>query len=866
MKHILSIRLPHKSFAPLLLSGTNIILILLVLTLLSNTMGALDLSILRLISLSLLLGVILLNLPLKKTVKTFQEKKQTRTKIFGGTLLLMFAAFLLLFTSLSFLWLTSIPLLIAGLDLLLISVEIQRKELHLLTITSFIYAFIFLLISVIPFLWHLFQQISLLTSSAVGVLISTPLLLGPSVSGLWILILFLILFITTFLIAPRKSGPRIKIFLGWLIGLFLSWIISLIVLGVLLVDSNQNPIQFQFLSFLFCFIPTLLFFAINGLKELPEERFFFTKTTLKKYIKNGTVWAVLFLVLTSVLLTTFINASTPPSHTGKVVFYGQHMVGTWDIPTYGKYGRDAAGMFGLLPLYLTSLGYETEIIVQNRTSFLHMTQPPNENITQYMNFTEYTSVIESSVITRALLSDAHILIVTNLNVSFSPEEQQVIWEFVQNGGSLLVLGDHTNVGGLQAPLNHLLSPVGIRFRFDAALPLDQKFKWATCSELFYQPSIAYLTSREDLQIGVGASLDVTFPAEPLIIGTYALSDKGNQSNPEMAYLGDYQYNKGEQLGDVILAAHAYYGNGKVLVFGDTSPFQNTALPLSYQFLDRIFNWLNSTQTATTYILQTGLAFLFLFIALIMYRFLHMNRLPFFVFPLAVCVTLLISTTIQPLLLPAPLFDRNIVSIDASHGERFSRELFTDESLTGVMLNLNRNNYLPLVTRGFSQEIFIKSRIIAFNAPTETFSSDEVTFLEQYMTKGGFVILATGYEDKDASEPLLQAFNLGIEQIPLGPIPYSGENTTVYQNEPRFVDSWPISFHDKQIISYYNFTWANQTYHLVALVKHGAGGLLLISDSQFLLDKNIESIYEYWPGNIIFLKQLLTEIKSMEEHP
>ena len=133
-----------------------------------------------------------------------------------------------------------------------------------------------------------------------------------------------------------------------------------------------------------------------------------------------------------------------------------------------------------------------------------------------------------------------------------------------------------------------------------------------------------------------------------------------------------------------------------------------------------------------------------------------------------------------------------------------------------------------------------------------------------MTNGGFIILATGYEDKEASLPLLQAFDVDVEQTPLGPVPYVESNTTLYQNEPRFVDSWPLSFEMNQTTSYYNFTWEDLTYHLVVFIKHGDGGLLVIGDSQYLLDKNIESIYDYWPGNILFLKYLINEIQSMED--
>ena len=90
------------------------------------------------------------------------------------------------------------------------------------------------------------------------------------------------------------------------------------------------------------------------------------------------------------------------------------------------------------------------------------------------------------------------------------------------------------------------------------------------------------------------------------------------------------------------------------------------------------------------------------------------------------------------------------------------------------------------------------------------------------------------------------------------------NTTLYQNEPRYVDSWPLSFEMNLTTSYYNFTWEDLTYHLVVFIKYEAGGLLIISDSQYLLDKNIESIYDYWPGNILFIKYLLNELQRMEE--
>ena len=40
-----------------------------------------------------------------------------------------------------------------------------------------------------------------------------------------------------------------------------------------------------------------------------------------------------------------------------------------------------------------------------------------------------------------------------------------------------------------------------------------------------------------------------------------------------SFLGNYHYDEGERLGDVVLVATATHGRGRVVVWGDTSAFQ-----------------------------------------------------------------------------------------------------------------------------------------------------------------------------------------------------------------------------------------------------------------------------------------------------
>lgn len=846
----------------------NITLVLLALNFLSNNFAIIDSAFMRISTLYLLLGMLILNLPFKKI---YNNLKKRHTKIRSpytsivGIGLIIFSFILLVATKNVLLWLTSIPIFISGLDLSLKGIKIKRKEFYLISLFSLVYVIFYVIIQTIPTFWHVIQRISLIVSSSVGSLIGKSMVLGPTVSGLWIVIIFLIVLIVSFFLSSKKKLQFIN-FLFALVGIFIAWIIYLVILGFIEFESKHDVVNLHLVVFILCLIPTLLYLFKSKIKEEKTLKLNLRKIKIKKVLTNGAVWALLFLFLSALILTSFFGLEKSNSdEKTKIMFYGQNMLGSWDIPEYGKYGREASGMFGLLPIYLASSGFENIFLVNNVTTFLNVTQPVQENITRYVNLTDHIKIIESNEVTADLLRDIDIFVVTSINKSFSTDEKQVIWEYVEKGGSLLVLGDHTNVGGIQEPLNDLLKPVDISFRFDSALPLDSKFKWMTCLQFMHHPITSNIKSLDEIQISVGASLTTSPNAIPLIIGRYGLSDEGDPLNEDIAYLGDYKYNRGEQLGDIILAAATYYGEGRVLVFGDTSTFQNGALPYSYTFIHNIITWLDSEQTATTKLVQTGISIMLLVAALILVLINKKTGIPHAVFPFVFSLALVTTMMINPLLIPDMQISGNIVYIDASHNERFNLEPFTEKSVSGLILNLNRNGYLPLILREFSPEKIEKSKILIFNAPTKSLTTDEVDFLHKYMSDGGIIILATGYPDKEAASSLLKKYDLDILNVPLGPFPYVEENPEEYENEPRFVDSWPIIFNENQGQSYYNFTWYID-YHLMVFVKQGKGGLLLISDSQYLLDKNIESIYDYWPGNIILLKHILDEFQAMEEQP
>ncbi len=823
----------------------------------------------------LLIGLLLLNIPynsLSHIVKNNKVDLLLIKQVIPGLLITIATTAICLLSQEYLIQLASIPLFTVGLILLSNKSNRIKNQYTRMSITVSFYIFVIILIQYIPALWNSIQQFSLRFTSVIGVVSQTKLSLGPSISGGWILFGFLITLIGVFAVSI-KTKKIVKQLILSASSLFLLWVIYIVLLSRISFASKADMATPLILLFLIGLVPLMYFWITVPPTPL-------RKLELQKYMRNHRfarilyakqIWAICLVIIGLLLLTIYIPSATPADDTTPTVaFYGKDMLGNWDIPQYGTYGREATGMFGLLPIYLEVTGYDTKLLVNNTQEFQNQSTVEYTNITRYVNLTDYTPLIETPSLSPAHLDNVDILVIININTSFSNEEKQNIWEYVNDGGSLLVLGDHTNVGGIQQPLNTLLQPTGIQYQFDSALPLDPQFNWATCTQLVPHPVTTALDPIYDLQISVGASLHTPSTATPLIIGKYGLADRGNTTNEEIAYLGDYEYQPGEHLGDLILASTSTQGSGKILVFGDTSSFQNSALPYSYPFITNIFSWLHHPATPIFNQLQPLLAVILLISGLILIIRSYKNQVYPFIIPCILLSVLLISGIANSLLYhPTHPTSGHIAYIDISHNEQFTIQPYTDTSLTGCILNLMRNNYQPLLLKSMTEKQLTNCDLLILHAPTEQLTSSEVNLLHNYMKTGGTIILCTGYNDKDAVMPLLNTVNLDIQNIPLGPVPYGEDDPQTYQNETRFVNSWPITYPQNNNDTYQSFYsvsiagWDEQ-YHLMVYTHYGAGGLLLISDSEYLLDKNLESIYDYWPGNILMFKYILDELQNMEE--
>ena len=486
-------------------------------------------------------------------------------------------------------------------------------------------------------------------------------------------------------------------------------------------------------------------------------------------------------------------------------------------PDYKRFGRAAGGMYGMLPEYMRLFGCSAEIVPD---------------------------------IPETLDTD-QVLMLTNLDEPLTPAVHRRIWRFVAEGGKLWVLGDHTFIKNGRNHVNDLLAPCHIRLRHDSAQFFPQG--WFN-SYRFRQGT--HFASLEDAAenrpaILVGASLALEGPALPFIVGRFGYSDWGTaESDERRGFIGDFEYQPHERLGDLVLVAGEHFGKGKVLVFGDTTSFFNNNLSRSYEILRASLSWLGtprswltSGQRSTQLAAAAGLVILIVLLAL-------SRKAPPTAPLLAVlCIMATILHGASGYLSFDHTFARSQMAvIDFSHQPYASKHGSMNSGLHGVSINLMRHGNLPVAINHWDRDVLDAAALVVLNAPRRPVSARESHQLRAFMQRGGTVLLGCGYPHYEHIRPLLDMFGLSIRGLPLGRF----FDRTAFGYPISFVSAWPISVDtpDADVLCAYN-EWP-----LIVSVPVGTGRLVLIADSEFLQNRNLEGHEQHDPANVRFIRLLL----------
>jgi len=436
----------------------------------------------------------------------------------------------------------------------------------------------------------------------------------------------------------------------------------------------------------------------------------------------------------------------------------------------------------------------------------------------------------------------------NPDTAYTDAEQAAVWEFVDRGGGLLVLGDHTNIMGVMEPFNTLLQPAGIRLNFDSVIPRVDRWSWYGCMRFHPHPVTRGLRDEAEVKLSVGASLKLDTRAIPLLSGRDAYSDAGNWNNAQGAYLGNMAFDRQEIEGDLILAAEAPYGRGKVIAFGDTSPFQRSTVSLTHEFVARIFTYLVTPGGAVAgrQVREAGAVLLVVAGGLLLGL---CRRRPeaTALFAILALIWLLALERRATVALPPVPTGGNVALLDLSHGNRVDLHAGREDGLGGLENHLWRHGFVPLAMRQFDIDRLMASRLFVTVAPAFPYSPTERKALRTFVENGGLLIVSSGFEERNGAEDLLTEFGYGVGSTPLGSAHVA---ETLLEGQQVFMhESWPV-IQPADRGEVWVRCWG---YPIVVFEKIEAGGFLMIADSMFLSERRLESPEAFNVQNIDFLR-------------
>jgi hypothetical protein len=566
----------------------------------------------------------------------------------------------------------------------------------------------------------------------------------------------------------------------------------------------------------------------------------------------------------------------------------------WDRPVFGRFGGFSGGMFGLLPVYCRAEGYDFDVIdhitqtptggepsgpIREGASPIAapkgqpgpvallspppqagsaLTEPSKSGAAPPRKDPDARAPMPpQDALTAGDLRNTQILVLINCPRIWGERERRVIYDFVAHGGSLLVLGDHTDVFGLMRGLNSLLGPLGIRLRFDSAYEIREG--WRGC-QAAAPDSVAWGWDEENPGVAVGASLELSGSARPLLTGRYAFSDNGERENAAGSYLGNYRYDAAERLGDVVLVATTTYGRGRVVVWGDTSSFQGVAFHYA-DVVGPLFAWL-ARPAAWTERPPVRIAAALTLLAAIAWLWLTgCGARESAVIAAGLMVGLSLPWCLGQARREAliTVSDDTIV-IDRSHLPLTGHYTARVNPIDPLYTNLMRSGFRLAEMRHWNSATIERARGLAFVAPQQAFTAAEVQELMRAERRGAVVILAAGQPDSEGSRRLLEAHGLALAPRPLGTVTSADPTASRREREthPRLLDAWPIvrsDGGDPVELPGVDILYRRGTDTVTLFRRMGKGGILIIADTRFFSDGNVEDISAFWPGNLAFIHNI-----------
>jgi hypothetical protein len=204
---------------------------------------------------------------------------------------------------------------------------------------------------------------------------------------------------------------------------------------------------------------------------------------------------------------------------------------------------------------------------------------------------EMSRLSESDAIDDETLSGCDVLVIKIPRVRYSPEEIQAVVNFVNHGGGLLLIGDHTNLESSSAHMNDITRSFGFTYRDDVIYSTqpspDQEHYTAPLAP---HPAIQHVPA---FDFAVSCSIDPGYSwGRPVVAaaGLWSMPANYNYEN----FMPHAQHVPEMRFGTFVQAWGTHAGKGRVIAWGDSTIFSSFCIgqPGKAQVLLNLVEWLN----------------------------------------------------------------------------------------------------------------------------------------------------------------------------------------------------------------------------------------------------------------------------------
>ncbi|MFB3763705.1 MAG: hypothetical protein ACE14P_00500 [Methanotrichaceae archaeon] len=442
--------------------------------------------------------------------------------------------------------------------------------------------------------------------------------------------------------------------------------------------------------------------------------------------------------------------------------------------------------------------------------------------------------VVSDKITYDILKNYDIFIIKTPS-NYDPEEVDAIVRFVNDGGGLFLIGDHTNFGGTSTSLNQILNRFGIELGFDSVNTMDGRLYYYKRG-IMPHPIVKYMPY---LDFMTGCSIKAPLGGEPVVLGFNLAADPGEYASS--GFFRETRSNDPTQVTNTIWglinqAVALKYGKGRAVVFSDSTIISNFrsffgGTPNLIIGCIEYLNYRNSFENGKQILFLLGILFGAFAAYLLGKTILGERKMTALVVMLALGslavsgAIFLLSTKTQDII-PSQFYVKNhTVCFDGEHSNTIVSKGNKSGSYETFFIWTQRVNLTPVIEDNFESALE-KGRILVIIDPIKELFGPERDALLNYIKEGNSVLLML--DPKGPGSYLTQSFGMDTYYIEQ---PSNASNLTLDQNITQGlpIKPWGLAIKGgKPLISMGNRTVA-------AEANYGKGKFVIFTDSQAFRD-------------------------------